>query len=49
MISGGFPPLITKQTTKITLRTLLFTKNQSTQISSKNLIVQSQNKLRYPS
>ena len=28
--SGGNPPLFTKQTTKITLQTLLFTKNQST-------------------
>jgi hypothetical protein len=35
-------PLFTKQTTKITLRTLLFKKNQSTQISSKKLNLQSQ-------
>jgi len=36
MKSGVQPPLFTKQTTKITLRTLLFTKNQSTQKSPKN-------------
>jgi hypothetical protein len=31
MKSSGAPLLFTKQTTKITLRTLPFTKNQSTQ------------------
>jgi len=31
MKSGGSSPLFTKQTSKITLRTLYFTKNQSTQ------------------
>ena len=45
--SGGNPPLFTKQTTKITLQTLLFTKNQSTQVSSKKIISQSQIRIRY--
>jgi hypothetical protein len=36
MKSGGSPPLFTKQTTKITLQTLLFTKNQSTKKVQKN-------------
>jgi len=35
--SGGSPPLFTKQTTKITLQTLLFTKNQSTKEVQKYL------------
>jgi hypothetical protein len=46
MKSGVMPPLFTKQTTKITLRTLLFTKNQSTHRSSKIKKSQSQIQLR---